>query len=100
MKYLRIQVIEKHGKCPHNIDDHWETPYALIKPTGKTILCDDAHYVLIPYLGMASGGAQSWEVDGTWKIHCPSKSGIIFEIEVLDKIHKWPENSEWSHKKD
>jgi uncharacterized repeat protein (TIGR04076 family) len=100
MEHLRIRVSKKHGKCPHNIGETWDTPYALIKPAGKTILCDDAHYVLIPYLGMAAGGDHSWETDGVWRIHCPSKTGIIFEIEALKIEHQWPENSEWSKKKE
>ncbi len=100
MKHLRVKVHQKLGKCPHIVGESWETPYAFMKPTGKTILCDDAHYVLIPYLGMAAGGARSWEKDGIWRIHCPSKTGIIFEIEPLDTDHQWPANSDWSKKKD
>ncbi|MFX0086741.1 MAG: TIGR04076 family protein [Candidatus Hodarchaeota archaeon] len=92
MKELRIRVIEKNGKCPHNIGDEWSTPYALMKPRG---LCSDAHYVLVPYLGMAAGGAPSWEEDKKWRIHCPSKSGIIFEIKPLEKNHKWPTDFSW-----
>lgn len=95
MKHLRITVRDKQGKCPHQIGDSWTTPYSLIKPKS---LCDDAHYVLIPYLSMAAGGGTSWEEDGKWLIHCPSKSGIIFEIESLDKKHHWPETlTELSH---
>ena len=69
-----------------------------MKPTGKTILCDDAHHVLTPYLAMASAGAASWETDGKWRIHCPSKSGIVFEITTLEKEHSWPTDSSWSEK--
>lgn len=89
MKHLRIKVIQKTGKCPHSIGDTWETPYSLMKPKG---LCDDAHYVLIPYLGMAAGLAPSWEKDGIWRIHCPSRLGVIFEIEPTDQEHEWPES--------
>ena len=99
MQHLRIRVIQKLGKCPHNVGETWDTPYALIKPTGKTVLCDDAHYVLIPYLSIAAGDSRSWETDGIWRIHCPSKTGVIFEIEALEKEHRWPENSDWSQKK-
>ncbi len=87
MKHLKIRVIQKKGKCPHNVGDVWETPYALMTPRG---FCDDAHYVLIPYLSMAAGGGKSWEKDGKWRIHCPSKTGIVLEIERLEKKHKWP----------
>ncbi|MFX1513302.1 MAG: TIGR04076 family protein [Promethearchaeota archaeon] len=90
MKHLRIRIIQKTGKCLHNVGDTWETPYALNRPEG---LCDDAHYVLIPYLCMAAGSAKSWETDGKWRIHCPSKKGIIFEIEVTDRNHQWPDSS-------
>lgn len=95
MKHLRIKVIQKTGKCPHNVGDIWEIPYALMHPKG---LCNDAHYVLIPYLSMAAGGAKSWEKDGKWCIHCPSKTGVIFEIELLEKDHKWPEDFSWIEK--
>ncbi|MHA1967677.1 MAG: TIGR04076 family protein [Candidatus Hodarchaeales archaeon] len=96
MKHLKIRVIQKNGKCPHNVGDEWEIPYALMKPRD---LCDDAHYVLIPYLSMAAGGGTSWEKDGVWRIHCPSKTGIILEIVRLDKNHKWPEDSSWLEKR-
>jgi len=97
MKHLKIRVIQKNGRCPHNIGDTWEIPYALMKPRS---MCDDAHYVLIPYLGMAAGGGTSWEEDGKWRIHCPSKTGIIFEIERLDENHKWPTDHSWAEKKE
>lgn len=96
MKQLKVRVIKKFGRCPHEVGDSWKTAYALIKPTGNTNLCDDAHYSLIPYLGMAAGNARSWETDGKWRIHCPSKSGVVFEIETLDIEHKWPENDSWA----
>ncbi len=92
MKKLRIKLVKKTGKCPHNIEDSWKIPYSLMKPKG---LCDDAHYVLIPYLSMAAGGGTSWEKDGKWRIHCPSKTGVIFEIECLEEDHMWPEDSSW-----
>ena len=98
MKHLRIKVIEKSGRCPHNIGDFWETPYSLIKPVGDSNLCDDAHYTLIPYLSMAAGGSDSWEKDGIWRIHCPSKKGVVFEILVLEINHIWPKDSSWSEK--
>ena len=98
MHYLLLTVIQKTGRCPHNVGDTWKTPYALMKPAGESILCDDAHYTLIPYLGMASGDAHSWEADGKWRIHCPSKTGIVFEITVLEDEHSWPSDSYWSKK--
>ena len=98
MKHLKVTIIKKSGRCPHNLGDTWETPYVLMKPVGSSILCDDAHYALIPYLSMASGGATSWESDGKWRIHCPSKSGVVFEIEALEKEHSWPSDSSWSEK--
>ncbi len=96
LKKLKIKVIKKSGRCPHEVGDTWETDYTLIKPSGRTNLCDDAHYSLIPYLGMAAGNAKSWEKDGKWKIHCPSKSGIVFEIEILDNEHSWPKDDSWA----
>ena len=98
LKHLQITLIQKTGRCPHNVGDTWNTPYTLMKPVGESILCDDAHYTLIPYLGMASGGAHSWETDGKWRIHCPSKSGVVFEITVLEEDHNWPNDSTWSEK--
>ena len=96
MKHIKIKVIQKYGKCPHRVGDSWEIPYALMKPEG---MCDDAHYVLIPYLSMAAAGGTSWEKDGIWRIHCPSKTGIVFEIERLEKNHKWPEAYSWAKKR-
>ena len=98
MKHLKITLIEKIGRCPHSVGDTWKTPYSLMKPVGKNILCDDAHYTLIPYLSMASGGACSWEIDGKWRIHCPSKSGVVFEITSLEEEHSWPNDSSWSER--
>jgi uncharacterized repeat protein (TIGR04076 family) len=100
MKHLRVKVIEKSGRCPHEVGDMWETPYSLIKPVGDSILCDDAHYTLIPYLSMAAGGSTSWEKDGIWRIHCPSKKGVVFEIQVLETEHQWPKDSSWSKRSD
>jgi uncharacterized repeat protein (TIGR04076 family) len=93
LKQLKIKVISKTGKCPHAVGDSWETPYSLKKPKG---LCSDAHYVLIPYLGMVSCGASSWEEDGRWKIHCPSQSGVVFELSQAVTDHKWPDDFSWA----
>jgi len=98
MKHLRIKLIWKMGKCPHNIGDEWTLPYALMRPEG---LCNDAHYAMTPYLSMAASGGRSWEEDGVWRIHCPSKTGVVFEITpIIEKDHKWPENSSWAKKKE
>jgi uncharacterized repeat protein (TIGR04076 family) len=87
MNELKITVVTKYGECPHKVGDSWQLPYALIHPKG---LCHDAHYALLPYLGIASAGGKSWEKDGTWLIHCPSKKGVVFKIERLDEKHVWP----------
>ncbi|NHJ02711.1 MAG: TIGR04076 family protein [Candidatus Heimdallarchaeota archaeon] len=97
MKYLKIKLISKFGRCPHNVGDEWEIPYALMKPDG---LCDDAHYSMVPYLSMAASGGKSWEKDGVWKIHCPSKSGVVFEIiPIIEKDHEWPVDMSWANPK-
>lgn len=95
MNELEITLVTKTGKCPHEEGDTWRIPYALCHPEG---LCHDAHYVLIPYLSMAASGGKSWEKDGSWLIHCPSKKGVVFKIQRRQKKHEWPEGTIYTHK--
>jgi len=76
---LRVEVIEKTGRCPHEVGDVFEyrDPYA--RPEG---LCHAAGRALEPYLWRSALGFPSWEPGepGTYRIHCPSRTGIVLEL--------------------
>ena len=76
---LSVRVIEKTGRCRHEVGDVFEyrDPYA--RPDG---LCHAAAAALEPYLWRSALGFPSWEPGEpeTYRIHCPSRTGIVLEL--------------------
>ena len=76
---LGVRVIEKTGRCRHEVGDVFEyrDPYA--PPEG---LCAAALGALQPYLWRSALGFPSWEAGEpeTYRIHCPSRTGIVLEL--------------------
>jgi uncharacterized repeat protein (TIGR04076 family) len=79
---VEIKMIEKIGKCKHNINDSfvYETPYK--KPQD---VCNALLHVLDLYTWRVAFGFPSWEKDDrqVFRIHCPSKKGTVWEIKRL-----------------
>lgn len=76
---LEIKMVEKIGKCIHNLGDTYvyENPYK--KPDG---VCNALLHVLDLYTWRAALGFPSWEADDrtVFRIHCPSKKGTVWEM--------------------
>jgi len=76
---LEIKMVEKTGKCDHELGDafYYETPYK--KPEG---VCAALLHVLDLYTWRAALGFPSWERDDrtVFRIHCPSKKGTVWEL--------------------
>ena len=76
---LAVRVVEKNGKCRHDLGDvhEFRDPYAI--PEG---LCPAASLSLQPYLWRCALGFPSWEAGEpqTYRIHCPSRTGVVFEM--------------------
>ena len=76
---LEIKMIEKTGKCEHELEDtfYYRTPYD--KPEG---VCVALLHVLDLYTWRAALSFPSWESDDrtVFRIHCPSKGGTVWEL--------------------
>jgi len=81
---IKVRMIEKIGKCKHNLNDtfYYKTPYE--KPEG---ICPALLHVLDLYTWRAVFGFPSWEPDDrhVYKIHCPAKKGTVWEMCKVDK---------------
>lgn len=76
---VEIRMVEKTGKCPHEVGDtfHYEHPYK--PPVG---VCHALLHVLELYVWRVALGFPSWEDDDTTvhRLHCPSKTGTVWEM--------------------
>ena len=76
---IQIEMVEKHGKCKHNLHDifSYKTPYDRPKEVCFALL-----HVLDLYTWRVALGFPSWEKDDRkiFRIHCPSKKGTVWEI--------------------
>lgn len=76
---IRIRMIEKTGKCEHELGQTFEysTPYN--RPVG---VCAALLHVLDLYAWRVALGFPSWEDDDrrVFRIHCPSKTGTVWEM--------------------
>ena len=76
---IEIRMIEKIGKCKHDLNDIfcYKTPYD--KPQG---VCNALLHVLDLYTWRVALGFPSWEDDDrqVFRIHCPSSTGTVWEI--------------------
>lgn len=81
---LEITMIEKIGRCVHELGDafQYKTPYE--KPAGA---CMALLHVLDLYTWRAALGFPSWEPDDhtVFRIHCPSKKGTVWELRKAAK---------------
>ena len=80
---IQIRLIEKSGKCKHELGQtfQYSTPYA--KPEG---VCAALLHVLDLYTWRVALGFPSWEDDDrrVFRIHCPSKTGTVWEMRRVD----------------
>lgn len=82
-KPLEATVIEKRGKCkPYELGDRFKVPSPFYWPRP----CSSAWLSTWPYVIAAGFGYKSWEEDDSsvFKISCPSKKGVVFEIRSID----------------
>lgn len=79
---IQIKMIEKLGKCKHQLGDtfKYNTPYE--RPNE---VCFALLYVLDRYTWQVAQGFPSWEKDdrSVFRIHCPSKLGTVWEMKKL-----------------
>jgi uncharacterized repeat protein (TIGR04076 family) len=80
---IEIKMIEKHGKCKHQVGDtfHYNTPYE--RPNE---FCFALLHVLDLYTWRVAQGFPSWEKDdgSVYRIHCPSKLGTVWEMKKVE----------------
>lgn len=79
---LEVTMMEKTGKCPHELGEKhlYKSPYQ------KPHLCNALLHVLDLYVWRAALGFPSWEADNrnVYRIHCPSKKGTVWELKQAD----------------
>ncbi len=81
---IEIRMIEKCGKCKHELGDKFTYKHPYEKPAG---VCNALLHVLDLYTWRVALGFPSWESDNrkVHRIHCPAKKGTVWEIEKLEK---------------
>ena len=80
LEEVEVKLIEKTGKCPHEKGEVFIYVHPNCRPEG---LCGVASIAIEPFVQRCSApGVPSWEKDdpNTYRIHCPSKKGTIWEI--------------------
>jgi uncharacterized repeat protein (TIGR04076 family) len=80
LEEVGVKLIEKIGKCPHEEGEVFIYVHPNCRPEG---LCGVASIAIEPFVQRCSApGVPSWEKDdpNTYRIHCPSKKGTIWEI--------------------
>lgn len=84
---IRIKMIEKAGKCKHDLGTEftYETPYK--RPSEA---CFALLHVLDLYTWRVAEGFPSWEKDdrSVYRIHCPSKLGTVWEMRKAESDAK------------
>jgi uncharacterized repeat protein (TIGR04076 family) len=79
---IRIKMVEKIGKCNHELGDtfYYQNPY--IKPGG---VCNALLHVLDLYTWRTALGFPSWDPKDrkAHMIHCPAKKGTIWEMKKV-----------------
>jgi uncharacterized repeat protein (TIGR04076 family) len=77
-----IKMVEKIGKCNHELGDtfYYENPY--IKPEG---VCNALLHVLDLYTWRTALGFPSWDPKDrkAHMIHCPAKKGTVWEMKKV-----------------
>ncbi len=84
MGRIRIRMVEKTGKCIHELGEtyYYENPYK--KPEG---VCNALLHVLDLYTWKTALGFPSWDPKDrkVYLIHCPSKKGTVWEVKKVPK---------------
>jgi len=84
---IRIEMVQKVGKCTHALGDtfFYANPYA--RPQG---VCAALLHVLDLYLWRVVLGFPSWEKDDrrVFRVHCPSKTGTVWEMRRVDEAEQ------------
>ena len=79
---IDIKMIQKTGKCKHQLGDtfQYKTPYE--RPDG---VCFALLHSLDLYTWRVVQGFPSWEKDdrNVYRIHCPSKLGTVWEMKKV-----------------
>ncbi len=80
---IKIRMIEKSGKCKHQLGDtfYYNTPYE--RPNE---VCFALLHIMDLYTWRVLQGFPSWEKnDGNvYRIHCPSKLGTVWEMKKAE----------------
>ncbi len=82
MGRIQIKLVEKIGKCSHELGDtyYYADPYH--KPEG---VCAALLHVLDLYTWRVAMGFPSWDADRkAHMIHCPAKKGTVWEIRKVE----------------
>ncbi len=84
MGRIRIRMVEKIGKCNHELGDtfYYENPYK--KPEG---VCNALLHVLDLYTWRTALGYPSWDPNdrNAHMIHCPAKKGTVWEMKKVPR---------------
>lgn len=82
LKTVKVTLIEKHGKCPHEVGDFFLYFHSMARPAG---ICGVAAHTLEPFVLRCSVNVPSWEENdpSVYLLHCPSKKGTIWKIEKV-----------------
>jgi uncharacterized repeat protein (TIGR04076 family) len=79
---IEIKMIEKNGKCKHQLGDtfQYKTPYERPQEACFALL-----HILDLYTWRVAQGFPSWEKDDgqVYRIHCPSKLGSVWEMKKV-----------------
>lgn len=82
IKPVKVTLLEKTGRCPHEVGDSFDYYHPLFRPQG---VCGAAAYAMEVFIQRCSDGIPSWDKDSpeNYFIHCPSKKGTIWKIERI-----------------
>ena len=79
LEQIEVKLAEKIGQCPHDVGETFIYVHPNCRPEG---FCGAAAIPVEPFVQRCSARIPSWEKDdtNTYRIHCPSKKGTIWEI--------------------
>ena len=74
MNKVKVTMVEKRGKCPHNVGDSFEFG-GFRTVEGMCIAAANAIYPALSGMIFAGGDAR--------QVSCPSKKGTVWEVKVV-----------------
>jgi uncharacterized repeat protein (TIGR04076 family) len=79
---IEIKMVEKHGKCKHQLGDTFQYKNPYVRPTE---VCFALLHILDLYTWRVAQDFPSWEKDdgNVYRIHCPSKLGTVWEMKKV-----------------